>query len=232
MESWKGRKRPWEEDNPIYLQFKRRDSTTTAPTANTSRQPSPLPPRAGYYSRDSRLLNQRRLPPLYQPPCTTTAVPATTGQDQAASQAHQSYTIAEHPRPRSQSLFNVFEHAHWQDHGHYTERPIVHHRTPDLDTSPPLLGAEAHRPRFGTGPAPHAAGALICCPSNCQGQECLIARTLTRNLAAELTLLQSRVSTITHSDYHASEEVGRPLYCTISVTGDNVIAHFFQCLQC
>jgi hypothetical protein len=119
MESWKGRKRPWEEDSPVDLQLKRRGSTTAAPATFTSRDPSPLPPRTGYYSRDSRTLNQRRLPPLYSASCNTSAASTTTGPDHTALHAHQQSTLVANPRPRSQSLFNVFEHPHSQAHGRY-----------------------------------------------------------------------------------------------------------------
>lgn len=92
-----------------------------------------------------------------------------------------------------------------------TERPIDHRRTLDLDASPPPLRTEVHRPRLGTGPAPHAAGASICCPSACEGQECSSARALMRTLATELTLLDNKVYTITQTEHHSPEQVSYPL---------------------
>lgn len=117
MESWKGRKRPWEDDSPIDLQFKRRGSTNAAPTVSAFRQPSPLPQRAGYYSRDNRILNQ--LPPLYTSSWNTSVAPTLSHSVQVSGHA-QRPALLDIPRPRSQSLFNVFQHPHWQDHERYT----------------------------------------------------------------------------------------------------------------
>lgn len=88
-----------------------------------------------------------------------------------------------------------------------TERTVALPGALDLDRSLPPIGSDARRPRFGTDPAPHAAGAVICCPSNCEGQACSNARTLMRKLAAELILLDSRVRSISRKDYHSSNEV-------------------------
>ncbi|KAF2823422.1 hypothetical protein CC86DRAFT_67297 [Ophiobolus disseminans] len=209
METWKGRKRPWEDDSPIDSQQKRRGSMNTTLAVNGSRQTSPLPQQAGYYSRDSRTLNQRRLPPLHTSSWITSAEPALTHSGQGSAHA-QPAALLDHPRPRSQSLFNVLQHPLWHDHQDYSERPTISLRTPELDTSSPPPDTEAHWPRFGTDPAPHARGALICCPSNCQGEACASTRTLMRRLAFEVVLLEGRVKTITQTEHHSSNELSRP----------------------
>jgi hypothetical protein len=109
-----GRKRLWEDDSPIDLQFKRRASTFVTPKASSFRLPSPLPQRAGYYSRDARGLNQRRLPPLYTSSCNPSAAPTTFHLAPLTAQV-QPPSLLDSPRPRSQSLFDIFQHPYWQD---------------------------------------------------------------------------------------------------------------------
>ena len=122
MEPWKGMKRPWEEDSPIDGHIKRRGSTTAA-HASASRQPSPLPQRAGYYSRDNRELNQRRLPPLH-----TSSWGASAETDLSASVQlpvdGRPPAPSDDPRARSQSLFNVLQYPYWQDSAGYTGKNI------------------------------------------------------------------------------------------------------------
>ncbi|KAF2254824.1 hypothetical protein BU26DRAFT_146070 [Trematosphaeria pertusa] len=112
MDSGKGRKRPWEEDSPIDSQFKRRDPPT--PTAAGVRPP-PLPQHAGPYSGDTQTLSQRRLPPLYTPFCSASGGPLASSSIHPPSQAQD----ASESRPRSQSLFDVFQHPPrlWLDSG-------------------------------------------------------------------------------------------------------------------
>jgi hypothetical protein len=258
MESWKGRKRPWEDDNPIDLPLKRRGSASAAPVASAGRPSSPPPPRAGYYSRDSQMLNQRRLPPLYISSCNTSAESATSRTVQFSLQTQQA-TLLDNPRPRAQSLYNVFQHPDWQDSEGPTgkhlvfrlhmvrrrmqkrhvfdslaratpaylaarcsyfffsqlvlwtetiiEHSVAYSRTEASTTITPPLGDQVHQPHLGTGPAPHAAGAAICCPSTCQGHECSTARVLMRHIATELTLLHKKVKAVTQTEHHAPKEV-------------------------
>jgi hypothetical protein len=260
MEPQPSRKRPWEDDDPTGLPYKRRESILATPTPSIPRQTSPLPHEAGYYSRDSQVLNQRRLPPLYTSSCDTSAELTTYQSAQDPVRARHS-SLLYSPRPRSQSLFNVFRHPHWQEDEHYRgmdkirstsllprqlearfasklacethcliktnrsilpfldvvfgadsliDHPIDYHRTLESDTSHPALRTEVHRPQSGIGPAPHAAGASSCCLPTCQGQECLTVRTLTRKLAAELALLDSKVKTVTRTEHHSSDQVSYP----------------------
>jgi hypothetical protein len=106
-----GRKRPWEDGSPIDLHFKRRDLTNDAPVTSSSRQLSPLPQRAGHYSRDLRAVHQRRLPPLYPPSYHASAEPMTSQLVPVTAQP----APLDYHRPRSQSLFNILQHPHWQD---------------------------------------------------------------------------------------------------------------------
>lgn len=202
MESWTGSKRLWEEDSPYDMQVKRQGSTNTASVA---RRPSPLPPRAGYYSRDSQILSQRRLPPLYTPSCSTSAEPVAARSLRLSSPAQEAPPL-DRSRPRSQSLFNVLHLPHWQRQQSHTEHPIAYSPTLELNIPTPPSGAEVHRPLFGTGLAP-PTGAVVCCPPICQGQECVDTRTLMRNLAADLTLLDAKVRFITQTEHHSSDEL-------------------------
>lgn len=119
MESQTSKKRPWDDDSSDHSRFKRRDSTFAAPATSPTRQTSPLPHAAGYYSHDSRILSQRRLPPLYTSSCSNLVGPATSISEQESTHA-QHPLLLDHPRPRSQSLFNVFQSPHWQDHELHT----------------------------------------------------------------------------------------------------------------
>jgi hypothetical protein len=92
----------------------------------------------------------------------------------------------------------------------------IHSRAQGLQKERPLLaiGSEALRPKLGTGPKPHAAGEVDCCPSRCQGQACSTARALIRNLATELVSLDSSVRLLAQSDYSSSStEASPPLRC-------------------
>lgn len=120
MDSWTARKRPWEDDSPIDLQLKRRGSSSTVSAA---RRPSPLPPRAGYYSRDNQFLSQRRLPPLSTQSCSTSAESSTTRPLHHGPPA-QDAALADITRPRSQSLFNVFQHPQWPESQGYSGMTI------------------------------------------------------------------------------------------------------------
>lgn len=115
MESQTSKKRPWDDDSSDHSRFKRRDSTFAAPATSPTRQISPLPHAAGYYSHDSRILSQRRLPPLYTSSCSNPVGPATSISEQESTHAQHPLPL-DHPRPRSQSLFNVFHNPHWQDY--------------------------------------------------------------------------------------------------------------------
>jgi hypothetical protein len=108
-----GMKRPWEDDGPTDLQFKRRQSTNDAAFASEIQQPFPHPQGAGLYSRDLRDVNQRRLPPLYAPSYSESAERTTAHSLLVAAQRKP--VPSSYDRPRSQSLFNVIRDPHWQD---------------------------------------------------------------------------------------------------------------------
>jgi hypothetical protein len=118
MEPRTGRKRPWEDDSPIDMQVKRRGSNFGAPGASPSWPSSPLPHEAGHYSRDNRILNLRRLPPPRTSPRNTLAETTTFHPVQVSTSADRPLRL-ENPRPRSQSLFDVFRQPGGQDHEHY-----------------------------------------------------------------------------------------------------------------
>jgi hypothetical protein len=115
MEPGTGRKRPWEDDDTIELQVKRRGSTVAAPPASPFRPTSPLPHEAGHYSRGNRILDQRRLPPLYTWDRNASAE-STTARSVPVSAPAQAPSLLDIPRPRSQSLSNVSQQAHWQEY--------------------------------------------------------------------------------------------------------------------
>ncbi|KAF2476509.1 uncharacterized protein BDR25DRAFT_66886 [Lindgomyces ingoldianus] len=187
MDSWTGRKRPWEEDNPIDFQFKRRGSST-----NTGeRRPPPLPQPAGHYSRDSQTPDHRTLPPLYTPSCSASAEQLASSSLRAPPLVQAAPELGK-PRPRSQSLFDVFQQPTRQGQDIDSEHTKAFPGALGLDRSLPPIGNDPHRPHFDTDPAPHAVGALICCPSNCEGQPCSSTRTLMRKLASELIDLDTK----------------------------------------
>lgn len=108
-----------------------------------------------------------------------------------------------------------------------TEHPIAYSPTLELNIPTPPSGAEVHRPLFGTGLAP-PTGAVVCCPPICQGQECVDTRTLMRNLAADLTLLDAKVRFITQTEHHSSDEVSTSS-SIFACQESNVIT---RCLRC
>ena len=99
MDTWTARKRPWEESSPIDVPLKRRDSTGDTPS---------LPQHADHYPHDGQSLSQRRLPPLY----TSSYVPPTafhaSSSLQLSSLTHEAVEL-DNSRPRSQSLFDIFQ---------------------------------------------------------------------------------------------------------------------------
>ncbi|KAL5119485.1 hypothetical protein ACEQ8H_002550 [Pleosporales sp. CAS-2024a] len=88
----------------------------------------------------------------------------------------------------------------------------------ESEASPLLAATPVHRPPSSTDLAPRAAAAPICCPSNCQGRECLNARALMHKLAAESTVLKERVKDVTQAEAHSSDQ-GR-LYRRPSLSPD------------
>lgn len=82
----------------------------------------------------------------------------------------------------------------------------------ERDRTSLAIGSDAHWPRIGTDPQPRAAGGPICCLSGCQGQACLNARALIRNLATELVLLDSRVRSLSQSDYSSPTSEASPFH--------------------
>jgi hypothetical protein len=99
MDSWTARKRPWEESSPIDVPLKRRDSTDDTPS---------LPQHADHYPRDSQSLSQRRLPPLYTSSYMPPTAFHTSSTLQLSSLAHEAVEL-DNSRPRSQSLFDLFQ---------------------------------------------------------------------------------------------------------------------------
>jgi hypothetical protein len=118
MESQAGRKRPREGSSSVDLHVKRQGSTIASSAASSSRYASPLPHKLSSYPCDGRILGQRILPPLRTLfHSTSTGAPTpSTGQ----LSAHARHPSADSYRPRSQSLFNVFQHHHWRDRNIYT----------------------------------------------------------------------------------------------------------------
>lgn len=119
MESQSSKKRPWEGIIPDDQQSKRQDRTTATSVVSHSRQASPLPHEAGFYSHDRQILDQRRLPPLSTSSCNPSA--ESTRSYPAQVSAHAQLPLpSDDPRPRSQSLFNDYQRPDWQDHRHHT----------------------------------------------------------------------------------------------------------------
>jgi hypothetical protein len=105
MDSGTSRKRPWEEASPIDPLPKRRDTTALTVAAGQHRIP-PLPQHAGHYPHDSQTKNQRRLPPpLYVPSSGASSDAVISGAIQLSTPAVYDWNIS---RPRSQSLFDIF----------------------------------------------------------------------------------------------------------------------------
>ncbi|KAF2110137.1 hypothetical protein BDV96DRAFT_222141 [Lophiotrema nucula] len=216
MDSWTARKRPWEEDSPIEYQSQRRDATTAAGELCAP----PLPQHAGQYSRDSQTLSQRRLPPLYTPSCSTPAEPL------QSTSLHRSPSVQDagelgNFRPRSQSLFDVFQQSKRPRHDLEPEPQIAISAPLNLDRSLPPIGTDTHRTRFGTDPAPHAAGGS-CCPSTCTGQACSNTRTLMRKLASELILLDTKVRSISQKGHDSSHSSYNPPEFEHTDTGESL----------
>ncbi|KAH7563435.1 hypothetical protein BM1_00482 [Bipolaris maydis] len=74
MDSRAGDKRPWENEESISVQTKRRSSILAA---SLPQQVSPLPPQAGFFARDSPALDRRVLPPLLASSHSISACPVT-----------------------------------------------------------------------------------------------------------------------------------------------------------
>ncbi|KAH8714813.1 hypothetical protein GQ44DRAFT_730543 [Phaeosphaeriaceae sp. PMI808] len=203
MESGNGRKRMWEDDSSINLRYKRQGSQNAALVASTSRQPSPLPQRTGCYSRNSRLLNQRQLPPLNTSSSNTSAQLTTSALEDVSAHAQQPRSSGNF-RPRSQSLFNVFQHSHSQDHQAFQERPLINPLTLNLGPSPEPLASVAHQPYFDTSTAPDATGVWNCCSSDCEGGKCSETRVLMHRLVAQVMLLERKVSIATNTEHPSS----------------------------
>jgi hypothetical protein len=86
-----------------------------------------------------------------------------------------------------------------------TEHPITDHRTRGSDASSLHNGADMH-PRSGTDVAP-ATGAVICCPSSCQGKACLNAPFLMLRLVADLIVLDTKVRALMRTEHRSIGEV-------------------------
>jgi hypothetical protein len=110
MDHWTGNKRPLNNEDPKDMQIKRRNSFFTPSGAQ---QPSSLPARADHYSYGQHFLDQRRLPPLYGPLYSRAAEPITASPSQLSHTLRKT-ALLDDSRPRSQSLFNVFQYPHWQ----------------------------------------------------------------------------------------------------------------------
>jgi hypothetical protein len=101
MDPWTARKRRWEESSPNDVQIKRRESTGDTGTP-------PLPQHADHDPRDSRSLSLRRLPPLYTPSYGSPTALHTPNSPQHSPPAREVVEV-NNSRPRSQSLFDVFQ---------------------------------------------------------------------------------------------------------------------------
>lgn len=102
MDSWKGRKRPWEDDHPSDFRNTRRDSNVVVGDDPVP----PLPQHAGWYARDSQGLGQRRLPPLYTPTCISSAEPLVVDTPRPSPSFFET-TGHDGLRPRSHSVVDV-----------------------------------------------------------------------------------------------------------------------------
>ncbi|KAF2000672.1 hypothetical protein P154DRAFT_192545 [Amniculicola lignicola CBS 123094] len=201
MDSWAAKKRPWGDDTVESSGTRRRDSTIAA-----GERP-PLPQHAGFYSRDSQNLNQRRLPPLCTPTCSTPLEPLASSSLLLSSPVQEAGKV-DKSRPRSLSLFDIFHPPpKRQRHEVDTEHSVAFTGALDSDRSLPPISTDAHHPRVGTDPAPHTAGPVICCSPDCEGQACSDARTLMRKVACELVLSNAKVRSILRKDYHSSREL-------------------------
>ncbi|KAL5383929.1 hypothetical protein DPSP01_005729 [Paraphaeosphaeria sporulosa] len=196
MDSGKGRKRPWETEDPVDTHTKRRASSALA----TYERP-PLPQHAGHYLHDSKTLNQRRLPPLYTP-TSSTAEPLTN-----SIRSFISPRRASESRSSSQPLFDPSQQLVAGQWLIGAQESCL--RALERNLSPQLIGS-AYRSRFGTEHATRAAGDVACCSSGCKGQECVHARALLNKLAAELLSLDSGVGLLLQKDHHLSAESPNP----------------------
>ncbi|KAF2691678.1 hypothetical protein K458DRAFT_285753 [Lentithecium fluviatile CBS 122367] len=194
MDSRNGRKRPWEDDSPIESQFRRRDPSTGSVYECTP----PLPQHADRSTRDSDALGCRRLPPLYTPSCNASAMSISSTSTPLSTPVISPF------RTRSHSLIDVSLRPARQWSDGISEPTQASPRRLERDRSPLAIGSDAHRPRLGTGMQPHTARGVICCPSNCRGQECLHSRVLIRSLATELILLDSKVRSLSPKEYLSS----------------------------
>ncbi|OCK92387.1 uncharacterized protein K441DRAFT_688340 [Cenococcum geophilum 1.58] len=192
MEPGSGRKRPWEEENTTHVP-PARPASTSAPRESLI---PPLPQRADWYARDSQDQGHRRLPPLYTPSCAASAEHGVgaSSSSQASSQFFGPVGFFDVFQPKRQRL---------QD----GEEPSITYLS-ELESNQSLrpLVTDAQHFRFGADPAPHAAGAVICCNPTCSGQTCSKIRTVVQKLASELIILDSRVRSILHSNTQSLKE--------------------------
>ncbi|KAF2709499.1 hypothetical protein K504DRAFT_275981 [Pleomassaria siparia CBS 279.74] len=184
MDSWTARKRPREDDSPIDVRLRHRDS----PSEHSA---PPLPQAADYHRRDSQALSPRRLPPLYTSTCMAPAAPHTSVSSQRSPLAYEAGEEGS-ARPRSQSLFDVSQPPKRLRRDSTSESSTTFPGALDLDRPLPSIDASVSHPHFGTDPT-HS-----CCPSDCEGQTCSTARTLMRRLASELILLEIKPPEIEH----------------------------------
>ncbi|KAF2438791.1 hypothetical protein P171DRAFT_156515 [Karstenula rhodostoma CBS 690.94] len=199
MDLGKGRKRPWETEDPIDSHTKRHAS----PALATYEPPPPPPPQhASHHLHDSKTPNQRRLPPLYHPTCSTA---------ESLTSSVQSFLPPRHvseSRPSSRSLLDSSQQlvaGQWPT-GAQGSSP----RALERDLSPQPIGSGTYRSQVGNEHAPRAAGAVSCCSYGCKGHECIHARALLNKLAAELLSLDSGVGLLLQKDHRPSAESPNP----------------------
>ncbi|ORY19871.1 hypothetical protein BCR34DRAFT_582076 [Clohesyomyces aquaticus] len=231
MDSWTGRKRPWEQDSPIDFQSKRRESTATT----DERTGPPLPRPAGQSAQDSHsALDQRRLPPPYIPSCSAPEENPPPSSLRATSPAAE----LGRSRPRSQSIYNVcqqplqpqhesetgeelhlFKHkplgcspasllissSSYQRLNQIAETRIALPGALDLERSLPPIGRDTRRPSFGTHPVPYVTG--VCCASDCRGKGCSSTRSLIHKLASELIVLDHKVKSMLQKEHNLTRDL-------------------------
>ncbi|KAF2651626.1 hypothetical protein K491DRAFT_86223 [Lophiostoma macrostomum CBS 122681] len=199
MDSRAVRKRPWEEDDPMEYPLERRLSTTAG------QHTPPLPQPAGIHTRDSQALSYRRLPPLYTPICGASTEAVRPNPLQLSTLVQNPDSLDE-SRPRSQSLFDVFQQSKRPRHASDSEAE-VHPDTLDSHSTLPSIGTNAGQPSFSIDPTSHAAGSVSCCSADCNGNACSRTRSLIRRLATELTSLDAGVRAALHKEHQSSIEL-------------------------
>ncbi|CAI6335850.1 unnamed protein product [Periconia digitata] len=190
MKSILNRKRSHEEENPVQSQWRRRDAFNSSPFESVSR----LSQHTGDYPVGGALVIPRENTGRMSAPSIMVgkSVISPPTQDQHDDHFPELKSSFRHTQQPQQHLLQS------------SDRTAVSSTTHEYVVEPDKEFANHELPGpIGTNPVPPAeAGGLISCPSGCKSQECSSTRALTRQLAAELPLIESRAGVLSQPGPH------------------------------